>query len=106
MVRPVRIKSHRRLGLTENPFDRPESLPTISWAITDDFGNKTSKPVGTRQGGVVTKKPEVVQSTGYVGTPFAGKPIYWDNNGRGKKPDKPTSEDGRANKPVQQVVTT
>lgn len=89
----------------ENPFDKPESTPTISWAITDDFGNKTSVPVGTEQGGVVVRKPEVVQSTGYAGTAFAGKPLFWDNDGKGKKTDKSTSADGRANKPVQQIVT-
>lgn len=90
---------------TPNPFDQRESTPTISWAITDAFGNKSSVPIGTTQGGVVVKKPEIVQSTGYPGTPFAGKPLFWDNDGKGKKTDKSTSNDGRANKPVQQIVT-
>lgn len=89
----------------ENPFDKPESTPTISWAVTDAFGNKTSVPIGTEQGGVVVKSPEIVQSTGYAGTAFAGKPLFWDNDGKGKKTDKSTSADGRANKAVQQVVT-
>lgn len=90
----------------ENPFDKAESTPTISWAVTDSFGNKTSVPVGTRQGGVVVKAPEVVQSTGYAANKeLAGKPLYWSNNkGEGRVADS-HSADGRPNKPVQQIVT-
>jgi hypothetical protein len=88
-----------------NPFDKPESLPTISWALTDAHGNKTSVPVGTRQGGIVVKAPEVVQSTGYAGTAFAGKKLFWANDGKGKKTDLAKDANGVDNKPIQQIVT-
>lgn len=89
-----------------NPFDKPESTPTISWAITDSFGNKSSVPIGTRQGGIVVKAPEVVQSTGYAANKeLAGKPLFWDNMKKGERTASAMSSDGRANKPVQQIVT-
>lgn len=89
--------------MSVNPFDVKESAPTISWAITDSFGNKSSVPVGTTQGGRVWKSPEIVQSTGYVGTPFAGRPLFWSNEKTGKT-DQPKSSDGRDNQPVTQIV--
>lgn len=92
--------------MSSNPFDKPTSTPSVSWATTDAVGNKSSVPIGTRQGGKVTKAPEVVQSTGYVGTPFAGRPLFWDNAGKGKKTDQAKDANGVDNKPVQQVVVT
>lgn len=90
--------------MTDNPFAKKQNLPSISFAVTDAAGNSTSVPIGTRIGGKVTRGPEVVQKTGYPGTPFGGKPLFWDADATGRETDQAKGPDGRENKKVEQVV--
>lgn len=55
-----------------NPFDGG-SAPAISFADKDEYGNQTSKPVGTKYTGVIVETPKVVQSRDYD----TGKPASW-----------------------------
>lgn len=89
--------------MTDNPFDKPTGLPSISFATRDEAGNLGTVPVGTRLGGKVTKAPEIVQSRVYEGSD-KGKPQFWDNKGKGVKTVNAKDSEGMENKPVQQIV--
>lgn len=84
-----------------NPFDKPASLPSISFATHDEHGNLGTVPVGTRLGGRVTKAPEIVQASVYEG-PDKGKPQFWGAGN--KKTTDPLDAGGQPNKPVNQIV--
>lgn len=89
-----------------NPFDKPQKTPSVSFTNDDPAtGQKVNKPVGYRVGGRVVKVPETVQSTGYKGSPFEGKPLFWSNDGKGVKTDAAKSADGRDNRKVEDIVT-
>lgn len=49
-----------------DPFAGSAGLPNISFASKDQYGNMTSKPVGTRIGGTVIKAPSLVQSRNFT----------------------------------------
>lgn len=49
-----------------DPFAGSAGLPVISFASKDQYGNMTSKPVGTRIGGKVLKAPTSVQSRNFT----------------------------------------
>lgn len=51
---------------TEDPFAGSSGLPLISFAMKDQYGNLTSKPVGTRIGGKVLSVPKRVQSRDFT----------------------------------------
>lgn len=87
--------------MTTNPFDKPASLPSISFATRDEHGNLGSVPVGTRLGGRVTKAPEIVQASVYEG-PDKGKPQFWGAGN--KKTTDALDAGGQPNKPVNQIV--
>lgn len=89
--------------MSDNPFDKPTGLPSITFATRDAAGNLGSVPLGTRLGGKVTKTPEIVQSRVYEGSD-KGKPQFWDNKGKGVKTINAKDADGTDNKPVQQIV--
>lgn len=49
-----------------DPFAGSVSLPSISFATKDAYGNLASKPVGTRIGGRVLKTPSLVQRRNFT----------------------------------------
>jgi hypothetical protein len=50
----------------EDPFAGSDGLPSISFASKDQYGNLSSKPVGTRIGGKVLKAPTMLQSRNFT----------------------------------------
>lgn len=89
-----------------NPFDQKvNDSTTLSFSTKDQYGRTTPKAIGTRLGGTLAKDPEVVQSRFYEG-PDKGKPMFWHADGGGKKTAMATTEDGRTNNPVRQIVCT
>lgn len=86
-----------------DPFASKASTPSLSFSRRDEFGQLQSKPFGTRLGGKANKSPEIVQSRFYEGTD-KGKPMFWDNDGKGKQTANSTSSDGRPNSPINQIV--
>ena len=62
-----------------DPFAGSAGLPSISFAVKDQYGNLLSKPVGTRIGGTVLKAPSVQQSRNFT----TKQPEFWpDGNAK------------------------